>query len=306
MDTPGFGDSDHEDEELITEMMRVLANTLDHADTIVLVLKGTETRFTEGLQTMIKRMTLMFGQAWWDYLIFGVSFWPYDQESIDARECFPDFPQYCKDEAWFAREMNLQAQEKFGITQNFTFVFTDSWSQTAGPPGFNTEDPLQQQHWQKETGILWNITTTREEPFSFMTIDDILEENARQRAEIKWLNNVITNNISDLAASISRASEDIYTLKAVTIPHMEEKSDAGDAALQTFVEIEVGRVEDKMSAMNLAPVGTVTAWLGGNTLPLPAGWQKCDGSTILAGPMEGQSTPDLNGEKLFLRGGSSE
>ena len=76
MDTPGFGDSDHEDEELITEMMSVLANTLDHADTIVLVLKGTETRFTEGLQTMIKRMTLMFGQAWWDYLIFGVSFWP--------------------------------------------------------------------------------------------------------------------------------------------------------------------------------------------------------------------------------------
>ena len=63
MDTPGFGDSDHEDEDLITEIMSVFTNTLDHADTIVLVLKGTETRLTEGLQTTIKRMTLMFGQA---------------------------------------------------------------------------------------------------------------------------------------------------------------------------------------------------------------------------------------------------
>ena len=36
-----------------------------------------------------------------------------------------------------------------------------------------------------------------------MTIDDILEENARMRAEIKWLNDVITNNISELAAQVA-------------------------------------------------------------------------------------------------------
>ena len=72
MDTPGFGDSDNDDEQLITEMMDILSNTLDHADTVVLLVKGTETRFTEGLQTMIKRMTLLFGQTWWEYLVFGV------------------------------------------------------------------------------------------------------------------------------------------------------------------------------------------------------------------------------------------
>ena len=43
----------------------------------------------------------------------------------------------------------------------------------------------------------------REESFHFMTIDDILEENARMRAEIKWLNDVITNNISELAAQVA-------------------------------------------------------------------------------------------------------
>merc|ERR1712126_710688 len=97
--------------------------------------------------------------------------------------------------------------EKFGIEKNFTFVFTDSWSQTAGPPGYNTDDPLQQEHWQGETSILWDITMSREETFNFMTIDDILEENARQRAEIKWLNDVITNNISQLNKLIQVLNE---------------------------------------------------------------------------------------------------
>ena len=63
MDTPGFGDSDGEDEKLIDEMMGVLANTINDADTIVLLLNGKASqRFTNSLVSMIKRMTAMFGQ----------------------------------------------------------------------------------------------------------------------------------------------------------------------------------------------------------------------------------------------------
>merc|ERR1712055_173378 len=94
----------------------------------------------------------------------------------------------------FTREVNKQMQEKFGVTKNFTCLFLDSWSQTAD----NIGDEVQQQHWHEETGKLWNITINREEKFLFKTIDDILEENAEQRKEIKWLNDVITNNISQL------------------------------------------------------------------------------------------------------------
>ena len=38
---------------------------------------------------------------------------------------------------------------------------------------------------------------------------DLLEENARQKAEIKWLNDIITNNISQLAAMIQDNAEAI-------------------------------------------------------------------------------------------------
>ena len=61
VDTPGFGDSDNEDEVLIEEMMSTLSGTINHADTIMLLLKGDASRFNDSLIKMIKRMTIMFG-----------------------------------------------------------------------------------------------------------------------------------------------------------------------------------------------------------------------------------------------------
>jgi len=348
VDTPGFGDSDHGDDLLIEEMMDVLANTLDHADTMVLLLKGTETRFNAGLQTMLNRMTIIFGQGWWDFLVIAVSFWPYDQESIDDRKCNPDYPEYCKDETWFANEINAQMNEKFHVDRNFTFVFTDSWSQTPGYPGFNTEDPLQQEYWQAETAKLWEISTTRDDDFDFMTIDDILEENARQRAEIKWLNDVIINNITELQARMERTESDVTANKAdvadlnLNIETIEADVTANKAGVADLnlnietieadvtantdgVETNVAAVADlkqtlddvvvdigELGDLNSAPIGTITAWVNkptadGEDVDLPDGWIRCDGSTIPHPSIwHGKRTPDINGEKRFLRGGEDK
>ena len=207
VDTPGFGDSDNNDEALIEEMMNVLANVVVHADTLVLLFDGRETRFDSSLQSMLKIMTQIFGTDWWNYVVIGVSFWAYDQDSIDDRVCEPEYPDYCHDEAWFCNDRNTQLREKLHVNKNFTCVFTDSYSQT----GHNIEDPLQQEHWRKETGILWEITTSREDTFGFMTVDDILEENARLKEENKWLNNVIRENITRLTEMIQTNAEKINT-----------------------------------------------------------------------------------------------
>ncbi len=64
----------------------------------------------------------------------------------------------------------------------------------------------------------------------------------------------------------------------------------------------------EISGRGIVPVGTIVAWHrdlpGMPPLPLPDGWQECDGSPITEGPLAGSSTPDLNGQGLFLRGGS--
>ena len=106
--------------------------------------------------------------------MIGVTFWAYDQDSINDRECYDDYPQYCRDEDHFAARIDENMKWSFGLKRNLSYVFTDSWSQAAGPPGFNTEDPLQQEHWQEESNILWDSTTTRDKAFFFKTRNKVL------------------------------------------------------------------------------------------------------------------------------------
>ena len=321
VDTPGFGDSNNDDDLLIEEMMDILANVVDHTDSFLLLFDGRETRFDASLQNMIQRMTIIFGHHWWDYLVIGVSFWPFDQDSIDDRQCYPEYPEYCHDETWFCGEMNRQLQEKFNIDKNFTCVFTDSWSQTPGPPGFNTEDPLQQEHWKAETGILWEITTSREDSFSFMTIDDILEENTRLKAENEWLNDVISSNITHLTEMLADMADNVGILETrVTtndghIVQTNRRIDENKAYIEenkvSIVENtdSIDDISDNIGKLHLAPVGTILAWTPkpnketGNPVELPDGWKECDGSQIVGGIWDGQTLPDINGEERFLRGG---
>jgi len=325
VDTPGFDDSDNEDEALMEEMMDVLANKLYHADTLLLLLNGQSTNITDNqpistnTQKMLKKMTQTFGQVLWDYVVVGVSFWPYDQDSIDERYCYPNYPYIpCRDEAWFAKEINSQLQDKFGMTRNFTFVFTDSWSQTAGPPGYNTEDPPQQEHWQEETSKLWDITINRPEPFRFMTIDDFFEENARQKAEIKWLNDVITTNITYLSDMISNVNSQT-TLNEIAINYLIDDVQRENQAIKEEIHLltdatttNITHLSDMIGVNEVAidkmpGIGSIIAWIPGNFAEtkgnIPEGWQRCDGSLITKGPLANINTPNLNGQGLFLRGG---
>jgi len=303
VDTPGFGDTDDEEEDLIEEMMDVLGNTIKQADTLVLLLDGRATRFTKGLQDMLKRMSVIFSQHWWNYVVVGVSFWPYDQDSIDHRVCDPDYPEYCRDETYYKNEMTKQLKEKFGLTKNFTFVFTDSWSQTPGPPGYNTQDQTQQFYWKLETGKLWNITIYREKQFDFMTINDLIEINEKQKQEIEWLNDVIIKNITELRGLITHNTDHLDTVEKHTIFNDDRLNDQ-----DTRLNDQDTRLKDTMM-----PVGSIMAWVNkpdkntvsSDTIDIPIGWQRCDGSYIKKPSVwAGKQTPNLNGEKRFLRGGS--
>ena len=204
VDTPGFGDSDSEEEMLIEEMMDFLSNTIDHADTILLLLDGRMTRFKKGLQTMLKRMTIIFGKDWWDHVVIGASYWSFDEASTKVRELTT------KDEMWFKTQITSQLCDKLHVCKDFNFVFVDSQSQLARNKG----DPQQQLRFQQETDKLWNITKTRAESFSFKTIDDILEENSnlkdtnfRQKREIAQLSDVIQNSLLPIGSIIAWVSK---------------------------------------------------------------------------------------------------
>merc|ERR1711962_877589 len=131
IDTPGFGDTDGEEEALLDDMMEKLAE-IDYANTIVLLFDGSQKRFDLGIVAMLKRITIIFGNKWWDHVVIAVSFWGFDKASIKKRKQ--------RDEAWFRSQINSKICDKLHeCNKNFTFVFADSH--------FDRNDPQQQARW---------------------------------------------------------------------------------------------------------------------------------------------------------------
>ena len=98
--------------------MRVLNFELTYTNTILLTLDGGTPRFSSGLYAMIRQMTSIFGSQWWDYTMIGVTKWSYEQDEIDDRyETCTEYPDHCKDEAWFIREVSKEISEKFGVNR---------------------------------------------------------------------------------------------------------------------------------------------------------------------------------------------
>ena len=61
-------------------------------------------------------------------------------------------------------------------------------------------DPIvisEQKAFQRETAKLWDFAENKD-VFAFRTVEDVLKENQELKDEVKWLNDVITNNISKL------------------------------------------------------------------------------------------------------------
>ena len=108
-----------------------------------------------------------------------LSKWKYDDQSIQDRNVSCTYyPESCQDENWFKREFGSQFKEKFGINKTLP-------------------NPTQQEHWKEETTKLWEYSD-KDETFTFMTIDDVLDENAACKKENKKLHDIIDEAISNL------------------------------------------------------------------------------------------------------------
>merc|ERR1711892_20660 len=276
VDTPGFADSDDEDTELIDEMMGTLHTVIKGANALVLLLNGEDERFNSSFQQMLREMQALFGEEFWLNTIIGVSHWAYDSHSVTSRNRTGDT------EEKYMADMNAMLKEKFHIEDELMGVFIDSFAK------YEPDDQDQQDAFERETSKLWNFTRSKE-TFAFRTINDVLNENQALKAELTWLNDVITTNITDLNNLIA----DLNNLIA-------------DLSSKQVTDIELLR--NDIHSLNLAPIGTIVAWSpkthseGGNDVTLPSGWLECSGIQIKEGIWEGQTTPDINGDERFLRG----
>ena len=269
VDTPGFGDSDNDDNDLMNEMVQALKNAIKTANGFLLLFNGQSERFDIKAQQMIREMEALFGEAFWDYTVLGVSFWAYDQNSINQRNYTG------KTEDWWTGEMNRQLKQKFHLETDLSAVFIDSFAKQP----WNLNDVLQQEAFTRETSKLWEIFSSNPQ-FEFKTIQDIIDELNECQLENDCLN-------GEIQEELSRLSSELESTKA---KNQEQ-------------DIEIDNLEDKISDFDKFPLGTILPWINRPELDtlhheeFPAGWVLCDGV------WKGKHTPNLNGEGRFLRGG---
>jgi len=128
-----------------------------------------------------------------------------------------------------------------------------------------------------------------------------LTENAECKKENQRLHDIIDEDLANLKERVNN-TEDAITNNSLRIDTAEESIDENQQAIDELVT-SVGHLPE-------VPVGTILSWVSRTkdaveTVDLPDGWVRCDGGTIPHPSIwAGKYTPNLNGEKRFLRGGT--
>jgi len=332
VDTPGFGDSDGQINELLAEMIKALKYNVTTTNIFLLAFNGQNPRLTSGLQIMLDQMESLFGRMFWDYAAILITKWPMDQRSQDMRK------HTGHDETWLTKEMNEAIQAKSHLSRNLTAFFMDSYAKMP----FNINDPVQQDAFDRETERLWN-TAIASNSFEFNTIEDVLKdldkcqttlgndiadlkaglkevEAGVKEVDIKVGDNkvyigLLQTNTKDINVMVKNHTKSIASLD-VTANSMQNAIDENTKLIQKAENAIdentklIQKAENDISALHIAPLGSIMAWTprptkdNGTYLELPDGWVRCDGSVIPSpSKWAGMKTPDLNSERRFLRGG---
>jgi len=303
VDTPGFGDSSGDDTPLLTNMIEVLKNELGDANLILICQTGNG-RFNPSTIAMLLELESMFGrERLWENVMLEVTKWAFDAKSIADRE------RQGITEEKTCQDINDHIMEIAHLQYPLGCIFLDSYAT------YYPDDEMQQSFFYLYAKQLWEKANSLSK-FDFFTIEDILDQLDDCRTKNDCLNDVLMNNITELVAQVAANTADIGEA-ATSIVDLTETVVINTESIehvQDNLKTTSGRVDENEAAIKantdeideivIAPIGTVTAWLGGKTLHVPDGWQKCDGAPILDGPLKGTNTPNLNGEELFLRGGS--
>ena len=336
VDTPGFGDSDKDENTLIDEMTQVLKDNVKGANALMLLINSEQQRFNTALQQMVREMQALFGDIFWQNAIIGVSHWSYNGDSIAKRKYTG------MTEEKFIKEWNAQLEEKFHINITLPGVFIDSFSQQP----WSKEDVHQQEVFKQETQKLLDFAQSKT-IFAFKTVEDVLKENQDLKSEVERLNSIIDDDIANINKRLDQLKTDVDSNKSemesnnknisaalknhdLSIDDIKMTNNLQDSAIKKNDDViaqqgkDISQDKANNDAKNQAqdsllanldafPLGTILPWVNRPTIGtshfenVPAdGWVVCDGRVIPDGIWKGAKSPNLNGEGRFIRGGSLE
>jgi len=234
VDTPGFGDSNNDDNELMDEMVGALKENISTTNGFLLTFKGDDVRFDQQIQQMLREFQAMFGSGFWNFTTIEVSFWPFDESSIRRRN------ESGHDEIWYCGEKNKGLVEHFDVMVDIPCVFIDSHAYL--------DDEGEKEAFDRETAKLWEIINSTD-PFEFMSFQDILEELDEEKKENQRLHDIIDDEIAELQEAVANV-QDEADYNSISIADVKKLTDDNrNSVVEVNNTLNIG-LEDFTQSLN--------------------------------------------------------
>ena len=196
IDTPGFGESSSDDAPLLENMIEVLKNTLGDAN-LILLCQTENTKFNPSTTKMILELESMFGRKrLWANVLIEITKWAFDEKSIHDRE----IQNLTEDSA--LKDINDNLMEIAHLDHPLEGIFLDSYAT------YYQDDESQQTYFHTYAKQLWETASSKQK-FKFHTIEECLDDKEAMENEIRWLNDIITENITQIFNKLDANKADI-------------------------------------------------------------------------------------------------
>lgn len=86
IDTPGFGEKLEDEANILKDLVNKLKHDFKSINTFMILFKDSDSRETYSFMRMVSMLSEMFGDDFWNNVIIGVTFWKYDERSINERK----------------------------------------------------------------------------------------------------------------------------------------------------------------------------------------------------------------------------
>merc|ERR1740137_128261 len=168
IDTPGAADTKGRDFKHAIEMAKFLKKELKDLDAIMLMFRGTDTRFDSNTIALLRHYEQIFGNDMWKNVVVGMSYWSHKESDACTRMQNNDL-----DEKTQELSLRYKLKEEFDVDHNVPIVFIDPVFKVFHPSDHTLRSELEQREYDifhNQTSKLWKILKTMPK---YMTQDNI-------------------------------------------------------------------------------------------------------------------------------------
>jgi len=249
VDTPGFGEDLEVEEMMLNEMVDFLKNRLEYVDVFLIAFQDSDTRITRSVKSMLKMLSSMFGEGFWNNVLILATRFHYSQFAMSIRS---------NNETSWRQNIRNGLKRTTDRWNSLEAVFIDSF--------YDPNDPYQKEKFREGAEEVYRFATTTT-PFrcqDIKTVRSDLRKMEEAKKEIEEMKRNIERNLEDIQRQKDDLENSCLMDKSQAIVRHKDAMDKMNKTLQereeTIQTLQEKVTEERQEQTSRAG-WSVTTWL---------------------------------------------